>query len=186
MTEVSQKNFGLLIAYLLPGVLVVVALADHSTAVRSWLGASPADSPTVGGFLFLTVAAVMAGMTVSAIRWIVLDFIHHRTGLRPPVWDFSVLQANLTAFEGAVENHYRHYQFYGNMLIALLLMVAIDPRILLRFGFSAATSAIGFLLVLILFFTTSRDTLRKYYARASVILSLPHSPKETRHGKRLA
>jgi len=51
MREVSTKNFGLLIAFLLPGFTAILATSYFSDTVRSWLGGSHADAPTVGGFL---------------------------------------------------------------------------------------------------------------------------------------
>lgn len=45
-----------------------------------------------------------------------VDTIHHATGLRLPAWDFSL---RLQAYQLLVEFHYRYYQFFANMLIAL-------------------------------------------------------------------
>lgn len=62
MAEVTQSNFGLLIAYLLPGAILISSFSDRSPVIRTWLGAST-ESPTIGGFLFITLAAVFAGMS---------------------------------------------------------------------------------------------------------------------------
>jgi hypothetical protein len=43
MTEMSQKNFGLLIAYLLPGFVVLWGISFFSPTVQSWLTGSPPD-----------------------------------------------------------------------------------------------------------------------------------------------
>ena len=67
MTSVSNANFGPLIAYLVPGATVLLGLSPFSPTLRAWLAATPADSPpTIGGFLYLTVASLAVGMTVSA------------------------------------------------------------------------------------------------------------------------
>src|SRR5687767_9166410 len=103
MTEVSDRNFGFLIAYLLPGLIGLLALSDHSPLVRGWLAGSSGSEPTVGGFLYLTVASVGCGLTISALRWLLLDPIHHRLGVAPPAWDFARLTERLQAFQGIVE-----------------------------------------------------------------------------------
>jgi hypothetical protein len=167
MTEVSTQNFGFLIAYILPGLVVLIALGNYSETVRSWFGMSSTDAPTVGGFLYVTLASVAAGMTVSTIRWLVLDSIHHATGIRQPYWHFAALEGNHTAFMTLVENHYRYYQFYGNVLVALVFLVAV--RWPIQFTESKLLAFAIFALIG-LFYLASRDALRKYYARAGVLL----------------
>jgi hypothetical protein len=76
------------------------------------------------GFLYVTLASVRAGMTVSTVRWATVDPLHALTGIRRPLRNDARLQDRLAAFEAPVENHYRYYQFYANMLVALLLVVA--------------------------------------------------------------
>ncbi len=65
-------------------------------------------------------------MVASAVRWTVIDTLHHRTGLPPPHLDFSRLQANLDAFQMAVEHNYRHFQFYANMIVASMFFSICD------------------------------------------------------------
>jgi hypothetical protein len=78
-------------------------------------------------------------MGASAVRWATIDTIHHRTGLPPPVLDFSRLQANLDAFQLAVEHNYRHYQFYANMIVGSLFFATCDQFINGRWS----TAALG-------------------------------------------
>jgi hypothetical protein len=178
MTDVTRANFGYLIAYVLPGLLIVVKVSAYSATVRSWLGATPVDAPTVAGFLYVTLASVGAGLVVSALRWLVLDTIHHHTGVPRPYWDFSKLPRALAAFEGAVEAHYRYAQFYGNSLVALVIAtigglpfvhtITVSPFVL-----TGATLALAALL-----FVASRDALQKYYDRTSAFLQGSQHRKE--------
>jgi len=172
VTEVTAQNFGFLIAYILPGLVVLAALGKYSETVRSWFGASPTTAPTVGGFLYVTLASVAAGMTVSAIRWLALDPLHHATGIRQPDWDFTTLQDRLNAFLAVVENHYRYYQFYGNMLVALVFFAVVQwPQWPSPLGRQGAFTLIMFALIG-LFYLASRDTLQKYYARTAMLLDI--------------
>jgi hypothetical protein len=59
-------------------------------------------------------------MIVNVFRWAIFDTIQHHTGLALPRWDFSLLQERVAAYELLVELHYRYYQFFANMLIALV------------------------------------------------------------------
>src|SRR5690349_20986113 len=99
MKESSVCNFGLLIAFLLPGFVALWGVGYVSEVVRFWFGDSPDNAPSVGGFLYVTLASIVAGLTVSTVRWIVIDTFHHLTGIAPPAWDFSRLQESVAAFD---------------------------------------------------------------------------------------
>src|SRR5947209_5196133 len=89
--ETSINNFGLLIAYVLPGFTALWGISLVTDRLGPWLFHPPADPPTVGGFLYVTLASVVAGLTVSTVRWLIIDVVHHQTGLRPPPRDFARL-----------------------------------------------------------------------------------------------
>lgn len=170
MREGNLSNFGIVIAYLLPGLVLVWGLSTNSETVRGWLGATPREAPTVGGFLYATVGALGAGIIVSAIRWMIIDRLHHATGVRPPKLKFGRLTENFEAFEGLVENHYRFYQAYANTLVAVVIAYPMVRK-------SMAIGCTGFcgvdlitILVLIVLFLGSRDSLSRYYDRTQQLL----------------
>jgi hypothetical protein len=117
--RLSSDNFGLLIAYLLPGFVTLWALRPFVPAIEVWLGASTNNGPTVDGFLYATLGSTAAGLLISAIRWAVIDHLYHVTGIPEPKWDFRRLPEALAAFESHVEDHYRYYQHYANLLVAI-------------------------------------------------------------------
>ncbi|MBI1827235.1 MAG: hypothetical protein HY287_03535 [Planctomycetes bacterium] len=184
MTEVSNANFGLFIAYVLPGFVSLLAVGYLVPGVWTWLLASPgagAGGPTVASFLYLSLSSVGAGLTASTVRWVVMDWLHHHTGVPRPNWDDARLQEKLGAFEALVENHYRYYQFYGNSCVALAFLFAAR-----RVG--GGVALIGFdgfdgviVGIFVIFWAGSRDTLRRYYTRATVLLG---DRKEANHDKR--
>ena len=170
MSEVTQKDFGLLIAYLLPGFVALWGVSIFSPTVQTWLGETPPNSPTVGGFFYVTIASVGAGLTVSVVRWAVIDTIHHWTGVRNPQWDFSRLQENVAAFDTLVQIHYHHYQWCSNSLVSLSFLY-LARRLSLGFWTSPlGWPDTGFLFLAVILFAGSRDTLRKYYTRVAKLL----------------
>src|SRR5207253_1388482 len=62
----------------------------------AWM--TSADPSTVGGFLFVLITSIASGITVSTVRWLVIDRIHHWTRLKRPEWDDAKLQDKLAAF----------------------------------------------------------------------------------------
>lgn len=170
MKDVTNANFGLLIAYVLPGFVTLWGISLVSGTVRDWLGTSTDQSPTVGGFLYVTLAAVAAGLFVSTIRWAVIDRIHHRTGISEPDWSFSHLNEKLSAFDLLVASHYRYYQCYANGFVA----VAFSTTMFVTFG-NLANSQVGLVtacivIVELVLWLGARDTLRKYYRRADALI----------------
>jgi len=167
--SISNDNFGPLIAYLVPGATVLAGMSPSSPTLQGWLAATPDAAPSIGGFLYATVASLAVGMTLSAFRWALVDTAHRLTGLAPPVLDFSALGENVDAFVLLIEIHYRHYQFYANMSLATAVAYACYRA---RLGVWALGWAdLGVLVLEAIFLATSRDTLRKYYTRSHQLLS---------------
>ena len=170
MQSVTNANFGPLVAYLLPGATVLLGISPFSSLVRSWFAISPAGTPTIGGFLFLTVASIGVGMTVSAIRWLVIDTLLRLTGLPPPPKDFSRLGPNVEAFGLLIEIHYRHYLCYANLCVALAIAYTCYR---VRLGNTATVGWLDALSVLLegIFLAASRDTMKKFHVRSHQLLS---------------
>ena len=121
MKDVTSGNFGVVIAFWLPGFLFLWGLSFSLPEVHAWLENSAARE-SVSGFLYATMASLAVGMLVSAVRWMIVDhFLICVTGLKRPKLDFSKLKDKdaFAAFQGVVENHYRYYQYYANTFVAV-------------------------------------------------------------------
>src|SRR5438045_8188296 len=119
--SLSRNQFGLMVAYVLPGFIGLAGLAPFVPAVSGWLQPLNQAEASLGAPLYAVLAATTIGMIVSAFRWILVDHFLQRTGVRPPTWDDSRLEERIVAFDYLVENHYRYYQFYANSLVAVLV-----------------------------------------------------------------
>lgn len=167
MRDVTTANFGLLIAYVVPGLIVLFGVEPCFPMVSEWFHGTSVDGPTVGGFLFVTVVAVGLGQIVSTTRWMLLDSIHHLTGVRKPRLRFDRLGESVLALEQLIEMHYRHYQWHGNALIAINACWALRSY---HHGMSK-TGVLAVIAVDMILFAGSRDTLQKYYRRAEELLN---------------
>jgi hypothetical protein len=164
--DISARQFGLFIAYLLPGFIGLFGLTPLVPEVLVWL--QPVTSG-LGASLLAIIGAMTLGMTLSCFRWLLIDTVHHRTGIVPPDWDDTRLDQSLDAFNYLVENHYRYYQFYANTLIAVLWTYSLHRFMrtspLLGFGTDS-----GVLILCAVLFAGSRDALAKYYLRTGRLI----------------
>jgi hypothetical protein len=170
MKEISKQNFGLLIAYLLPGLVVLWGVSYFSETVRVWLMTGEQSSSAVAGFLYVTLGAFTAGLTLSALRAVTVDALHHCTGIAKPEWDFSEFQGKFWAYNQLVESHYCFYQFYAHMCLAVPALIAAH-----RIASDTATPwwvFVGCLILELVLFVVSRQTLKTYYTRASDLLGI--------------
>lgn len=168
MKEVSQKNFGLLIAYVVPGLVALWGVSYFSETVRMWLTTANESSPSVAGFLYVTLASLAAGLALDAIRSVTIDQFHHLTGVQTPNLDFSDFQAKFWAFNQIVESHYRHYQAYAHMCLAVPALLTAR---LVASGEELNMWLIACCLILeLVLLVVSRETLKTYYTRASHLL----------------
>jgi len=165
--DLTARNFGLLIAYVLPGFVVLWGLSCVSPTVSTWLSGAGASGPSFGGFLYVFLTSVGCGMTASVIRWAALDKLHHHTGINPPNLNFATYPKHLEAYERINEHHYQYYQFYGNTFFALLTAY---PLWRISGSDGGLVSDFAFVFVEVMFFAGSRNTLRLFYHRATQLL----------------
>lgn len=167
MQTVTNANFGLLIAYVVPGYLFLLGASFQNEWISLLLGQRDGSAPSVAGVILLTVIAVSIGLIASTIRWLIIDSIHHCLGLSNKKWDFAQLKSRVDGFQFLVESHYRYYQFYGNCIVSLpfALMMRWSKTGFSWLEFFAAV------FLWILFFAATRDSIRKYYERVTELLS---------------
>jgi predicted membrane protein len=76
--------------------------------------------------------------------------------------------------------HYKFYQFHGNLLVAVLFVYFARRA---HLGFLIAPLGwldVGFLVLSLILFVGSRDTLRKYHARLTLLLGTTRRSSQKR------
>ncbi len=176
MTESQElaRSFGHGIAFLIPGFIVVWPLSSFSDTLSSWLGSSD-QGVAIGGFFYVIIVSLVAGLVISAIRSTILDSLHHKTGIAPPQLNYSKLQLNKDAFNIVIEGLYRYYQFYANMFIAVLLAYALRMMSVRSWDKYESLLFLLALVLEILLFRASRESLRSCYQRLEEVLP-PRKP----------
>jgi len=169
MTETFSTQFGLIVAYLLPGFVGLAGMAPLAPVVAQWLRPVNQGGLNVGPTVYAILAATTVGMIVSCFRWLLIDHLHQWMGVTRPAWDDSRLEDCLGAFSYLVEIHYRYYQFYANMTVAIALVYSLN-RFMNTLPFLGARTDVAVLILCIVLFVGSRDALLNYYAGTGRLL----------------
>src|SRR5438105_9446240 len=124
--DTSINQFGLMVAYLLPGFIGLAGIAPFVPIVATWLRPLNQSTASLAAPVYAVLAATTIGMIVSCFRWLLIDHILHWTGVRAPTWDDTLLEERVTAFNYLVENHYRYFQFLANTLVAIIFAYSLN------------------------------------------------------------
>jgi uncharacterized membrane protein YciS (DUF1049 family) len=154
MQGTPNWQFGLLVAYVLPGFIGLAGLAPLFPTVARWLQPVGQGDLGIGPPVYAVLAAITMGMIVSCFRWLLIDRIHALTGVPASSLNYLALEERMAAFNYWVEQNYRYHQFYANTLIAVL-WVGTD---------------IGVILLCAGLFAGSRDALMKFRTRTSQLV----------------
>ncbi len=121
MKTIAPLDFSNVIAFLIPGFVSFYALKYFSPPISEIIEKSLSDNSNAGVLLVLLLFSLGIGIIVSAFRSLTLDKIF----ITFPSLDYSKLadEKNLVVFNEIISNLYRFSQFYGNMLISLLVLM---------------------------------------------------------------
>jgi len=164
--DILSRQFGLVIAYLLPGFIALIGVALFVPMIAGWLRAD--QSGSFGAPVYALLAATAAGMVVSCFRWFLVDQILVLTGLERPRFNAQALEQNPTAFNYLIENHYRYFQFYANTLVALIWTYFIYRSHSTSSHLTLGTDA-GVMVLCTVLFAGSRDALGKFRMRSQLL-----------------
>ena len=111
-------SFGRTIAFVIPGMISLYALAFFAPELHVWFGLT--QPPTIAGFLFVVLGSIGLGVFVSGIRWLLFDWF-----LMPKVNIDNGNRINKdteAAYQALIANHYQFYQFYMNSAVSIILL----------------------------------------------------------------
>ncbi|TWU37537.1 hypothetical protein Q31b_43250 [Novipirellula aureliae] len=165
--NINERTFGILIAYIIPGWVLLMGASYSSITASAWTSVSVKTSPTVAGFLFATLASIGLGVFISTIRWMLIDPLMYLLGVSQEKLVFNRLNESFDAVRALIDSHYRYYQFHAN------LSVSLPVALLLRWNNETvdASEFLGAGVVLIILLFGARDSFNKYQVRCREVLS---------------
>jgi hypothetical protein len=109
-----SKLFTPVIAYLLPVLVGLYGASFYAETLQGWFTTAETQQTSVGGFLFMLLAALGAGFVLSGLRCLIVD----RCMPKVPLFDHGrrADERIQQAIEHIRVQHYAYYQFYANIV----------------------------------------------------------------------
>ena len=164
-------DFGLVIAFLLPGFIFIYGLSFSYCEVKAFLEAANLKSTSIGAFFLISLASLAVGLLISAIRWMIVDTVMNLIGIGNKNLKFASLKDKdaLNGYMLIVDNHYRYYQYYANSLISIIAGLVIYVP---REGFPGWGPSLSVAFVLLALALGAGDACKKYHDRAAEIVGV--------------
>lgn len=156
-------EFGLVIAYLIPGFLGLYALAGRVEAIKALVGGEQ-KVPQAASIIPLILLALAVGITINATSWALLRPLIGLSGVkRPARLDYTKIKPEqIPLYNLIVESNFRYHQFYGNVLVAIIMLAPV------WLASPLATNVLrnlSFFFVVVILFLAARDSLQRAYKR---------------------
>lgn len=169
MQESTNKQFGIVVAYILPGFILLAGVAPVLPAIARWLNPVDQGELGIGPPVYAVLGATALGLLLSCFRWLLLDHLHQWTGVKRPQWDDRRLATSLGSFDYLVQNHFRYYEFCGNSLLAVIVSYSLN-RLYATVPFLGLGTDLLVLMIALVLFAASRDALSRYYRRTTRLI----------------
>ena len=181
MKDLTSTSFGYVIAFVLPGIVGLFALASWFPGLGELLEPATSKDATLGPSFFLLLSCLTVGLIIGAARhYIFQKGLCRRHQLQPDIFK-GLSGERLVAFKAAVDEHYRYHQFYGGCAIALPILFCgwirqIWPNLGVLKSFVIILAFIGFDLFLVV---TAIDAFKQYSHRSAQIVAQDSSDKQS-------
>lgn len=150
MIDITSTSFGLVIAYLLPGLVTLFGFSYWFSELRRLFDTFLNGASNLGLFLLVALASIVMSMMVTLIRWYIFELhLCRRYHLPPEDFDNLSGAGKIAAFRASVDENYRYHQFFGGMTVALPILFfgwAVENQVFGDFWKTMAFSAV-FLLI---------------------------------------
>jgi hypothetical protein len=176
--DVTSEAFGLLIAYLIPGVVGFISMSFWSETVKRALQTFPTEQANANLLLLVLIASLAIGLLAAAVRGLVFELLLPLRRPNPKALtdeEFASLSDpnKFAAFRAAVDAHYRYHQCWGALTMVLPVqwlgwMREKVGSVSARDWLSATILFVFFELVVA---WAARDAYKKYIQRARKILT---------------
>src|SRR5438552_9850816 len=114
--DVTSTTFGLIIAYLIPGLAALYGLSFVSDRVDHWFTQIVAGESSAALFLLVVVVGILIGLQLSVLRTVIFENIICRDcGFKPELLKRISEEGRFAAYRMLIDEQLRYHQFWGAM-----------------------------------------------------------------------
>ncbi|MBI4707594.1 MAG: hypothetical protein HY761_06685 [Candidatus Omnitrophica bacterium] len=157
MENFTKTTFGLLIAYLLPGLATLFALSYDIQPLQDLFSAAIHANSTAAAWLGLILVALFVGLIQNTFTWaIIQECLCRQIGKASQIGDT------------ALDENFRYSQFYGNMIVTMAVaMIVYCSNPLWHTIVEPWRVWITFTCLTVLFMLISCEAYRRYVVRSN-------------------
>lgn len=123
MKDITSTSFGLVIAYLLPGLAGLGGMAFFSPEMAGIAKLLLSANSDAGLFLLVVLAGLALGLQVTLFRWVLFErWVCKGLHIDPKAFENLSEESKLLAFKAVVDEHYRYHQFWGGMFLVHFIL----------------------------------------------------------------
>jgi len=148
MKDVTITSFGLVIAYLLPGLVGLYGLSFWSPALQKVFGTFLTLQSNVGLFLIVLLAALIVGLLANGFRYFIFEVLFFKSyRMDQSLLKYLPGERKLSAYRTAIDETYRYHQWWGGLAVVTPIgcigwIVAVGP-----YHLRTGLFAIGFIAI---------------------------------------
>jgi hypothetical protein len=118
LKDVTVTSFGLLIAYLLPGLAGLYGLSFWITPLQKTFETFLTAESNLGLFLIVVLASLMIGLLANGIRFVLFEVAFCRKHRFDQSFNkYMAGERKLSAYRLAIDESYRYHQWWGGIVV---------------------------------------------------------------------
>lgn len=120
MKDLTVTSFGLVIAYLLPGLIGLYGLSFWSKALSNMFSTFLTTESNVGLFLILVLASLAIGLFVNGLRWLNFEMFFFKKYRTQATFHKTLSgERKLSAYRVVIDETYRYHQWWGGAMFVI-------------------------------------------------------------------
>jgi len=168
------RNFGFIIAFLLPGFIGLWGISYFDRGVESWIKRASSGPTSIGDFLLVVVASLGIGIFVSGLRCLLFEELNLLKALKAPAKVGQENRGPLSVQREANENFYKFYLFYANTAVAVFVVFVVS-LFLPSHEWTLLPKAIALVVSEVILVFSAKDSIKRY---REAIRALPMGPEQ--------
>ncbi|HAI14174.1 MAG TPA: hypothetical protein DCM28_20885 [Phycisphaerales bacterium] len=184
MSESISELFGIIIAYIVPGFIVLLALGQIHPDIGYMM--QPDGKTEIAGLLYFfygLIAMIGLGVMISGLRWMTIDQINALTGIKRPAVNHAALIGREEHLDTIKDGFYRYYQFYSNCIVSLIIGDAVLRCFAINTDMTITTELV-LLGICVVLWICQRDTLKKYHHGILTLTEFYHDQRSPSPGSK--